>query len=169
MPKDGSPWNDTNTAQLRQLWAEGISASNIAKMLGNGITSNSVIGKVHRLELGPHKRVSRAKKRDDMPKRPRGRPPGLPMIVSVKVEAEPKPKPVVIPEPAPLPREDGERITILHISDRTCKWPIGDPSTPDFCFCGHDPRIGSPYCEYHARLAYQTHVRNGRPFLLFAR
>ncbi len=32
---------------------------------------------------------------------------------------------------------------------------IGDPGNEDFCFCGHNPRDGSPYCEYHARLAYQ--------------
>jgi len=50
--------------------------------------------------------------------------------------------------------KDG-RITILHLSDKTCKWPIGDPTHEDFCFCGHGPREGSPYCEYHARIAYQ--------------
>ena len=50
--------------------------------------------------------------------------------------------------------KDG-RVTILHLSDKTCKWPIGDPGSEEFCFCGHGPREGSPYCEYHARLAYQ--------------
>jgi hypothetical protein len=34
-------------------------------------------------------------------------------------------------------------------------FPIGDPGAEDFCFCGHNPRDNSPYCEYHARLAYQ--------------
>jgi GcrA cell cycle regulator len=148
-------WTEQQMATLEQLWIKGESASTIARYLGDCLTANAIIGKVHRMKLGPHKKVSRAKKRDDTPKRPRGRPPGLPRIVSVKVEAEPKPKPVVVPEPAPLPREHGELITILHISDSTCKWPIGDPSTPDFCFCGHTPREGSPYCEYHARLAHQ--------------
>jgi GcrA cell cycle regulator len=74
------------------------------------------------------------------------------------MRAEAQPRPLSVPEPKPLrlvelPR-DG-RVTILHLSDKTCKWPIGDPGAEDFCFCGHKPREGSPYCEYHARLAYQ--------------
>ncbi|MDO8354066.1 MAG: GcrA family cell cycle regulator [Aestuariivirga sp.] len=32
---------------------------------------------------------------------------------------------------------------------------MGDPGSEDFCFCGHSPRDKSPYCEYHARAAYQ--------------
>ena len=60
-----------------------------------------------------------------------------------------RPGPVLVDLP-----KDG-RVTILHLSDKTCKWPIGDPGSEDFCFCGHGPRDGSPYCEYHARLAYQ--------------
>ena len=63
-----------------------------------------------------------------------------------------------LPEPKPLRLVDSAkdgRITILHLTDKTCKWPIGDPQHDDFCFCGHGPRDGSPYCEYHARIAYQ--------------
>ena len=67
-------------------------------------------------------------------------------------------RPAALPEPQPLRLvdlpQDG-RVTILHLSEKTCKWPIGDPGSEDFCFCGHGPREGSPYCEYHARLAYQ--------------
>ena len=45
--------------------------------------------------------------------------------------------------------------TILTLTEQTCKWPIGDPSAEDFHFCGCRSNSGSPYCEYHARLAYQ--------------
>ena len=65
---------------------------------------------------------------------------------------------IALPEPQPLRLVDlpkGGRVTILHLSDKTCKWPIGDPGSEDFCFCGHSPRDKSPYCEYHARAAYQ--------------
>ena len=54
------------------------------------------------------------------------------------------------------------RISILHLSDKTCKWPIGDPASEDFCLCGHGPKNGSPYCEYHARLAYQPDEKQRR-------
>ena len=79
---------------------------------------------------------------------------------AVKVLLRPQPiqRPAALPEPLPVRLVDlpkGGRVTILHLSDKTCKWPIGDPGHEEFCFCGHGPREGSPYCEYHARLAYQ--------------
>src|SRR5258705_9690362 len=43
-------WNDERVETLKRLWAEGLSASQIATELG-GITRNAVIGKVHRLGL----------------------------------------------------------------------------------------------------------------------
>jgi GcrA cell cycle regulator len=36
-----------------------------------------------------------------------------------------------------------------------CRWPIGDPAATEFHFCGRNPKAGSPYCEAHARKAYQ--------------
>lgn len=36
----------------------------------------------------------------------------------------------------------------------TCCWPLGDPGTKDFTFCGGDPMSGKPYCAAHAALAY---------------
>jgi GcrA cell cycle regulator len=74
------------------------------------------------------------------------------------VRPEASPRQMTLPEPKPLRLVDlpkDGRITILHLSERTCKWPIGDPGTEEFCFCGHAPRDKSPYCEYHARAAYQ--------------
>ena len=49
----------------------------------------------------------------------------------------------------------GERATILTLNEHTCRWPIGDPGTEDFYFCGRNPKPGMPYCDYHARIAYQ--------------
>jgi GcrA cell cycle regulator len=48
------------------------------------------------------------------------------------------------------------RLTIEMLTERTCKWPIGDPGNHDFHFCGTDSLDGVPYCEYHSGLAYQT-------------
>jgi GcrA cell cycle regulator len=44
-------WTDEKVELLRKLWLEGLSASQIANTLSNGITRNAVIGKVHRLGL----------------------------------------------------------------------------------------------------------------------
>ena len=39
-----------------------------------------------------------------------------------------------------------------------CRWPIGDPAANEFHFCGRAPKSGSPYCEAHARKAYQPQL-----------
>jgi GcrA cell cycle regulator len=46
-------WTDERVDLLKQLWSEGLSASQIAGRLG-GVTANAVIGKVHRLSLSGH-------------------------------------------------------------------------------------------------------------------
>jgi GcrA cell cycle regulator len=49
--------------------------------------------------------------------------------------------------------------TILTLTDRICKWPIGDPRDADFHFCGRASSEGLPYCPDHARRAYQPPAR----------
>ena len=63
--------------------------------------------------------------------------------------------PAPIVEEDPLMLEDGSHATVLTINDRMCRWPIGDPAENEFHFCGRKPKTGSPYCEAHARKAYQ--------------
>lgn len=47
------------------------------------------------------------------------------------------------------------RLTLMELTERTCKWPIGDPATDDFWFCGHPALPGKPYCEAHVSVAFQ--------------
>jgi hypothetical protein len=49
-------WTESAVATLRQMWVEGLSASLIARQLGNGISRNAVIGKAVRLGLRGSKR-----------------------------------------------------------------------------------------------------------------
>ena len=46
------------------------------------------------------------------------------------------------------------RLQLIELTECTCKWPHGDPQSPDFNFCGHDASFEEPYCAYHTRLAY---------------
>ena len=133
-------WTDERVEQLRSLWTEGLSASQIARVLG-GVTRNAVIGKVHRLGLAGRATPARADR------------PRLPSAPKVTVRAQTPAAPVVEEEPVIL--DDGSFATVLTINDRMCKWPIGDPSENEFHFCGRKPKNGSPYCEAHARKAYQ--------------
>ena len=60
-------------------------------------------------------------------------------------------KPELVENIIPL----GQRCSILELSEDKCHWPIGDPGTPDFFFCGGKTIEGLPYCGYHSRVAYQ--------------
>ena len=48
-----------------------------------------------------------------------------------------------------------ERKTIASLDECSCRWPIGDPQMSDFYFCGKNKVPGLPYCEFHARRAFQ--------------
>jgi len=133
-------WTEDRVELLKKLWAEGLSASQIARQLGE-VTRNAVIGKVHRLGLSGRGSPSRSErpKSVTMPK-----PVAKPVLVRPTPTAEP---------PVRLP--GGEFATVTTIKENMCKWPIGDPTTAEFRFCGHKTSGGTPYCEYHARMAYQ--------------
>lgn len=47
------------------------------------------------------------------------------------------------------------KISLMELTERTCKWPIGDPATPDFWFCGLPSQQGKPYCDAHVGVAFQ--------------
>ena len=150
-------WTEDRVEILTKLWAEGLSASQIAKRLG-GVTRNAVIGKVHRLGLSGRAKPSRPKtvsKTRSAPKRVAAKP-RAPRKPAPVVQAPPPPPPV---EAKPLP--NGEYATILTIRDHMCKWPIGDPSASDFRFCGRRVKSGEPYCEAHCSVAYQPSRRRG--------
>ena len=66
---------------------------------------------------------------------------------------------VAVSSHAPLPALIEERgsATVLTLGAHMCKWPIGDPSSDEFTFCGKRAGDEGPYCVEHARLAYQPH------------
>ena len=48
-----------------------------------------------------------------------------------------------------------KKLTLLELTENTCKWPTGDPQRPGFSFCGHQTKEDTPYCEHHAKVAFQ--------------
>jgi GcrA cell cycle regulator len=159
-------WTDDRVELLKKLWADGLSASQIAAELG-GISRNSVIGKVHRLGLaGRAKSPASAMPRQRKPRsqgtvmrmsRPTIR--GNTVLAALQAfEPEFEPEPQVSENIIPI----GQRCTILELGEGKCRWPIGDPSAADFFFCGGKTIEGLPYCGYHARIAYQPAVDRRR-------
>ena len=177
-------WTDERVEKLKELWSEGMSASQIAKVLG-GVTRNAVIGKVHRLGLsnrsGPEEASSAEPAKTKAKPKPAAKAAPEPKQEEAPAaEAAPVPVPVqrrVAPvirdatQPrapgAPTPEEEAARatlveiekiakkISLLELTERTCKWPIGDPTEEDFAFCGLSCVPGKPYCEHHVAVAFQ--------------
>ncbi|WP_297767594.1 GcrA family cell cycle regulator, partial [uncultured Roseovarius sp.] len=48
-----------------------------------------------------------------------------------------------------------KKLTLMELTERTCKWPVGDPATPNFWFCGLPVQSGKPYCDAHVGVAFQ--------------
>jgi GcrA cell cycle regulator len=148
-----SGWNEAKVETLTQLWGEGISASEIARQIG-GVTRNAVIGKAHRMKLGEkgktHPSISK-KEGAAIPKTAKA-------IVKLQARATvapAMPEPVVIKFELPPALNFGTE-AVFHLTERTCKWPVGDPTESSFRFCGaargSDPR--APYCTHHVGMAY---------------
>lgn len=155
-------WTDERVETLKKLWAEGLSASQIANRLGD-VTRNAVIGKVHRLGLSGRATTSRMK--TVRPRKKMARPQqqrsirfgGLGGSVREALQfaasqrgANQSFEPT---EELAIPVE--QRATIATLKECSCRWPVGDPTHEDFYFCGGDKVAGLPYCEFHARKAYQ--------------
>jgi GcrA cell cycle regulator len=151
-------WTDERVELLKKLWSEGLSASQIAGRLGS-VTRNAVIGKVHRLGLSgrattsrmkthrPRTRLANAKR----PVKPRfAQQSGNPAVRALYMDAEAYVSPA---EEIEIPL--AERKTIQTLTECSCRWPIGDPQMADFHFCGRNKVPLLPYCEVHARRAFQ--------------
>jgi GcrA cell cycle regulator len=64
---------------------------------------------------------------------------------------DPGPQQIEPPAEAAWP---STRCTLMQLTSRTCRWPIGDPRSADFCFCGATSVRGRPYCDFHLGVAY---------------
>jgi GcrA cell cycle regulator len=173
-------WTDERVETLKKMWGEGQSASQIAKELG-GVTRNAVIGKVHRLGLSNRATSNSSVKSEAKPKAaPKAAAPKEAPAPKAAEPAAEKPSNVtplrrqIIPAGQPLPpqpsaneispealarvseiEKKAKKLTLLELTERTCKWPVGDPATPDFWFCGLPTQTGKPYCEAHVGVAFQ--------------
>lgn len=170
-------WTDERVELLRKLWSEGLSASQIAAQLG-GVTRNAVIGKVHRLKLSGRGRSSAAPPRQKKTSSAVGasvtrsvsRSASAPRHVTatvgatalqVQFDAEPVARQYMRPVEnvvVPISRH----LRLVELTERTCKWPNGDPLSEEFHFCGNDTAESGPYCTYHSKLAFQPAAERRR-------
>ena len=146
-------WTDEKIAELKSKHQEGWSASEIARLMGGGLSRNAIIGKMARLNLSNE---------------------GRPKCPPVELRAKPgkmfKPvKPFVReipPDPPKPPRFKPERVCaapddpvapllvdIMALRESSCRWPYGEPGNGDMRYCGCARPIGKSYCQPHMKLS----------------
>ncbi|MGB9152791.1 MAG: GcrA family cell cycle regulator [Alphaproteobacteria bacterium] len=161
-------WTEQKIQTLKDMWGHH-SASEIAEHIG-GLTRNAVIGKAHRLKLSAQKLSDSSGTSVPCASG------GMASIKSSRKRVMLRPLPVV-PAPSmpvsaarvvPTAKDifrslegiggatRSEGIAVTKAGERHCRWPVGDPRSPDFRFCGCNAHDGLPYCVDHARVAYQN-------------
>lgn len=161
-----SPWTAERLDALNAHLAKGLDAGAIARELANGISRAAVLGKMRRLrgaERPPGAIVQPPKKRaahDD--------------VARISVLRTPPPAEITLWRPREVPAwvrearpyEDDpsadlgiprrQRRSLMQLNERACRWPVGDPSKPDFFFCGAPRAAGRPFCAAHCKRAYRN-------------
>jgi len=137
-------WTTERENKLRELWKKGHSGSEIANILGN-TTRNAVIGKAHRLKLqarsASKKLTSKEKKEKDSAPEAKGQKLGRKarfqaLLLDKNFEEE-----------NPTKLED--------LTDKLCRWPLGEKMQPAKFFCGRKSIEKFPYCKLHLLYAFQ--------------
>ena len=156
-------WNQDQVEKLKTLWKEGYSASQVAERLGQGVSRNAVIGKIHRLGLAERQRSqARAPRRSfarygfakpgrlDAGHLDAGRLEARGGAAARRMEAE------------ALPPSGESEVDIFHLRDHLCRWPVHEIGDKETRFCGEKTASRDfPYCAYHARAAYQRRRARG--------
>lgn len=161
-------WTDERIELLKALWADGLSATQIAGELGGRLTRNAIIGKIHRLGLQrkPGQQADRnARAARHGPERVASRPaplPELPPPIIVEVDAPPSPPP-------------GEAVSLLELGPRHCRTVLDRRDVrPGLgkglkLYCGKPKVADYPYCSdccaaYGLFKAEATPAQERRPY-----
>lgn len=183
-------WTIEREARLTELWASGLSCSQIAAQLGGFDHCDdggrcAVLGKIHRMRLPPPGTRKPKSSANHRPRAARIRVPktaGTESIPAERVRRKSGPKAAWVYKSPPLtkdqriaraeeeaaaareamavvePIDPATAVTLEQLEDTHCKWPLGDPSMPEFRYCGGKPVPDQPYCFHHCEVAF-----NGTP------
>ena len=152
MTQPPTKWTSRALATLARMAQAGSNSTQIAAALGNGLTRNAILGKIHRL---------------------RGKGTALPTSAATPaLKPKPKPKPKLFAPVALTPRpvalsfyDTVDPLTpgLLRLEDlqpHDCRWPLNSATQGEYYFCGAPQVFGKPYCPAHVALAYDN--RNKR-------
>ncbi|CAK7192312.1 hypothetical protein COMNV_00505 [Commensalibacter sp. Nvir] len=160
-------WNEKAVARLRELWLQGLSTAEIGRHLN--VTKNAVVGKVHRLGLegrpSPIRkpRVKNSKEEADLkqnskPSEKEIKPSKTGQDQYIKQARSEKKNDLKNRLTDKIKKPKIEFVAIEETPKKRpyteCCWPIGDPGTKGFHFCGAPAIPGKPYCLEHIQIAY---------------
>ena len=137
-------WTTERENKLRELWKKGHSGSEIANILGN-TTRNAVIGKAHRLKLQAR---STSKKLSSKEKKEKD---SAPEIKGPKLGRKARFQALLLDKNF----EEENPTRLEDLTDKLCRWPLGEKMQPAKFFCGRKPVEKFPYCKLHLLYAFQ--------------
>jgi GcrA cell cycle regulator len=140
-------WTEERIDTLRALAEQGLTAGQIAERLG-GVSRNAVIGKMNRLDRPSRKAAPKPQ--------PKPEPKPAPVVEKAAAIRAAALRPIAPPlahRPYVEIAEPAGAVRFNGLTPKMCRWPIGDPATDAFSFCGADANAGS-YCARHAVVAY---------------
>jgi GcrA cell cycle regulator len=127
-----TPWTPDTIAQLRQMWADGVSTPEIGRRLG--VSKNSAVGKIHRLHLPPRPSPIRPRTGDQPKPRPRAALRGT------------------LPPSTVIPVDRVREIVVVGQRVRECCWIDGQRGA--WLNCDQSAIGKSSYCGHHHSIAY---------------
>ncbi len=147
-------WTDDQVDTASTMWRNSHTAAEIGNKIGK--TRRAVIGKMYRLKVKHGSAVTQTEEGDDDAQPAKDgeagdtQPGGEAQEASDAEAAEAKDAAEAI---------EDKRTVLMELTERSCRWPVGDPSTPNFWFCGKQTvQTGKPYCEEHSALAYHPNL-----------
>lgn len=139
--KESFDWTPEKVSELKKMWAANKTATEISRMFG-GVSRSAILGKIHRMKLPPRPLVQK----------PRSKTP--------RASNDQLCAPRVPVDRGDAARAFGEKpCSLMDLKAHQCRWPVGDPKSPDFVFCTADSVHHSNYCDRHAALAADRNPR----------
>src|SRR6185369_2015597 len=153
-------WPEARSELLKELWAKGLTASQIARRIGEGITRSAVLGRAHRLDLATRSKAAAtrngrvSKNRMFTKRNPNFKFGGSSLSRRPAPGTQPSPASNAVPYgEAPVPPfhqiNPRKHIAFMQLRPWHCRFPL-----PDGTYCGLRRIKGSPYCEEHDRLTH---------------
>ncbi len=170
-------WTDKKIEKLKMLWEKGIPTAEIGKRLD--FSKNAIVGKVHRLGLsnrnspikttGPvlektkkttvkkvqEEKSSISKKTKVLPSKSTHK--EVENKHEIKAKSSPKNESQKnIDNLKQSKKAVQEGVSLMELASDRCCWPIDDPNSGEFHFCGRKVFKNKPYCLEHCAMAYTT-------------